>query len=151
MKHITTVALMLNLGVAGSYAQQQPLKMTLSGSKLATTIDLGPNTRTDEVQLAGNGTLGPFTFRGLRTDATIPQSLGRCGDGSGPILRVVAGGGVFRFQDGSLLTGHDDGGFPLRGFRSRGGPPSRYLSDHWWIRTIRGRERQSCVDCDINE
>jgi len=104
MKHITTVALMLNLGVAGSYAQQQPLKMTLSGSKLATTIDLGPNTRTDEVQLAGNGTLGPFTFRGLRTDATIPQSLGRCGDGSGPILRVVAGGGVFRFQDGSLLT-----------------------------------------------
>ena len=51
MKHITTVALMLNLGVAGTYAQQRPLKMTLSGSKLATAIDLGPNTRTDEVQL----------------------------------------------------------------------------------------------------
>jgi hypothetical protein len=48
--------------------------------------------------------LGLFTFRGLRTDETIPQSFGRCGDGSGPIYRVVAGGGVFRFQDGSLLT-----------------------------------------------
>jgi hypothetical protein len=104
MKHITTVALMLNLGVAGIYAQQRPLKMTLSGSKVPTTIDLGPNTSTDEVHLAGNGTLGTFTFRGLRTDETIPQSFGRCGDGSGPILRVVAGGGVFRFQDGSLLT-----------------------------------------------
>jgi hypothetical protein len=104
MKHITTVALILNLGTAGIYAQQQPLKMTLSGSKVATAIDLGPNTRTDEVHLAGNGTLGPFTFRGLRTDGIIPQSFGKCGDGSGPILRVVGGGGVFRFQDGSLLT-----------------------------------------------
>jgi hypothetical protein len=104
MKHITTVALMLNLGVAGIYAQQRPLKMTLSGSKVATTIDLGPNTRTDEVHLAGNSTLGPVTYRGLRADETIPQSVGKCGDGSGPILRVAAGGGVFRFQDGSLLT-----------------------------------------------
>src|SRR5215470_6599199 len=104
MKHITTVALMLNLGVARIYAQQRPLKMTLSGSKVPTTVDLGPNTRTDEVHLAGNGTLGQFTFRGLRADETVPQSFGRCGDGSGPILRVVGGGGVFRFQDGSLLT-----------------------------------------------
>jgi hypothetical protein len=104
MKHMITVALVLNLGVTGIYAQQRPLKMTLSGSKLATMIDLGANTRTDEVHLAGDGTLGVFTFRGLRTDETIPQSFGTCGDGSGPILRVVAGGGAFRFQDGSLLT-----------------------------------------------
>jgi len=104
MKQITTMALMLNLGVAGMYAQQLPVKMTLSGTKVATTINLAPNSRTDEVQLAGNGTLGPFTFRGLRADETQPQSFGRCGDGSGPNLRLVAGGGVFRFQDGSLLT-----------------------------------------------
>jgi len=104
MKHIATLAVMLNLAVAGIYAQQRPLKMTLSGSKVPTTLDLGANTSTDEVQLAGNGTLGEFTFRGLRTDETIPQSFGTCGAGSGPTFRVVAGGGAFRFQDGSLLT-----------------------------------------------
>ena len=103
MKHTATAALMLSLGVASLYAQQRPLKMTFSGSIVATTIDLGPNTITDEEHLAGNGTLGPFTFRKLRTEETSPQSVGRCGDGSGPNFRVVAGGGVFRFQDGSLL------------------------------------------------
>jgi hypothetical protein len=104
MKHLTTLALMINLAVGGIYAQQRPLKMTLSGSKVPTTLDLGANTSTDEVQLAGTGTLGQFTFRGLRTDETIPQSFGICGAGSGPILRVVAGGGAFHFQDGSALT-----------------------------------------------
>jgi hypothetical protein len=92
------------LAIPAAAQKQVPLKMTFSGSKVATTIDLGPNTRTDEVHLAGNSTLGPFTFRGLRADETIPQSFGRCGDGSGPNLRVAAGGGVFRFKDGSLLT-----------------------------------------------
>jgi hypothetical protein len=92
------------LAVPAAAQKQVPLKMTFSGSKVATTTDLGPNTRTDEVHLAGSSTLGPFTFRSLRADETIPQSFGRCGDGSGPSLRVVAGGGVFRFQDGSLLT-----------------------------------------------
>ena len=35
MKHIATVALMLNLGVAGVYAQQRPVKMTFSGTDVA--------------------------------------------------------------------------------------------------------------------
>ena len=100
---ITTVALMLNLGVASLYAQQRPVRMTFSGSKVATSINLGPNTRTDEVHLSGNGTLEPFTFRGLRTDETS-YTFGSCGSGFGPNFRVVAGAGVFRFQNGSLLT-----------------------------------------------
>ena len=62
------------------------------------------NTITDEELLEGSGSLGPFTLRKLRTDETIPQSFGKCGDGAGPNLRIVNGGGVFRFQDGSLLT-----------------------------------------------
>ena len=62
MKHIAIVALMLNLGVAGIYAQQKPVKMTFSGSNVATTIDLKPGTVTDEVHLAGNGTLGHSPF-----------------------------------------------------------------------------------------
>ena len=101
MKHIATVALMLHLGVAGVYAQQRPVKMTFSGSNVATTINLQPNTITDEQIVAGNGTLGPFTFRELHADTTTPQSSSSC---SGPYFLVVAGGGVFRFQDGSLLT-----------------------------------------------
>jgi hypothetical protein len=69
-----------------------------------TAIDVQADTLTDEELLAGDGTLGPFTFRKLRTDETSPQSFGSCGSGFGPSIRVVAGGGVFRFDDGSLLT-----------------------------------------------
>ncbi|MDQ2776747.1 MAG: hypothetical protein M3Y57_17780 [Acidobacteriota bacterium] len=107
---MTAMILTAALALPAAAQKQVPLEMTFSGSKVATTIDLGPNTRTDEVHLAGNSTLGPFTFRSLRADETIPQSFGRCGDGSGPNLRVVAGGGVFRFQDGSLLTATITGG-----------------------------------------
>ena len=104
MKRTATVALMLNLGVASLYAQQRPVEMTFSGSIVPTSINLKPNTITDEELSAGNGTLGNFTFRKLRTDETSPQSFGSCGGGFGPNFRVVAGGGVFRFEDGSLLT-----------------------------------------------
>src|SRR5882762_6314792 len=78
--------------------------MTFSGSMVPTTLNLKPDTITDEEHLAGNGSLGPFTFRKLRTDETSPQSFGSCGNGSGPKIRVVAGGGVLGFQDGSLLV-----------------------------------------------
>ena len=101
MKYIVTVTLMLHLGVACAYAQHKPVKMTFSGSNVATTINLQPNTVTDEHQSAGNGTLGPFTFRELHADTTSPQSSVTC---SGPYFLVVTGAGVFRFQDGSLLT-----------------------------------------------
>ena len=50
---LVLVALMLNLGVAGAYAQQRPVKMTFSGTNVATTINLQPNTVTDETHLAG--------------------------------------------------------------------------------------------------
>jgi hypothetical protein len=33
------------------YAQQRPVRMTFSGSKVATSINLGANTRADEVHL----------------------------------------------------------------------------------------------------
>ena len=80
------------------------VKMAFSGSMVPTSLDVQSDTITDEELLAGNGTLGPFTFRKLRTDETSPQFFGSCGSGVGPSLRVVAGGGVFRFDDGSLLT-----------------------------------------------
>jgi hypothetical protein len=88
----------------GFDSRQAQVKMAFSGSMVPTSIDVQPGTITDEELLAGNGTLGPFTFRKLRTDETSPESFGSCGSGSGPSIRVVAGGGVFRFEDGSLLT-----------------------------------------------
>jgi hypothetical protein len=100
MKHIATVALMLNLSVAAIYAQQKPVHMTFSGTNVATTINLQPGTVTDETHLAGKGTLGAFTFRELHADGPSPQPPAGC---SGPSFAVVAGAGVFRFQDGSLL------------------------------------------------
>ena len=107
MKHIATVALMLNLGVAGVYAQQKPVKMPASGTLEVSTINLQPNTNTDEQNLAGKGTLGPFTFRELHADPASPQPSSTCSPGNAPprlYFPNVAGGGVFRFQDGSLLT-----------------------------------------------
>jgi len=101
VKHITTIALMLNLGVAGVYAQDRPVKMTFSGTNVATTINLQPNTVTDEQHSAGTGTFGQFTFRELHADGPAAQPPIGC---FGPNFAVVAGGGVFRFQDGSLLT-----------------------------------------------
>ena len=104
MKHIATVALMLNLGVAGVYADQKPGTMTFSGTSAASTINLNvPNTTTGEDNFAGNGTLGAFTFRDINAENTIPQQSSTC---SGPTMLyfvMVSGGGVFRFQGGSLL------------------------------------------------
>jgi hypothetical protein len=100
MKKLATVALMFNLGVAGVYAQQQPVKMTFSGTNVATAINLQNNTVTDETHLAGSGSLGQFTFRELHADGTLPQPPSGC---LGPFFGVLAGAGVFHFQDNSLL------------------------------------------------
>lgn len=103
MNHIATVALMLNFGVASIYGQQ-PVTMRFSGTSGASAINLQqPNTTTDEWNVAGNGALGQFTFRNISAETTMPQQSSTC---SGPTMLyfvMVAGGGVFRFQGGSLL------------------------------------------------
>jgi hypothetical protein len=104
MNHIATVTLMLNLGVASIYAQQMPVTMTFSGTTGASAINLQqPNTTTSEWNVAGNSSLGQFTFRNISAETTMPQQSNTC---SGPTVLyfvMVAGGGVFRFQGGSLL------------------------------------------------
>jgi hypothetical protein len=100
VRTLVAVALMLTFGVAGAYAGQKHVKMTFSGTNVATTINLRANTVTDETQLAGDGSLGPFTFRELHADGASPQPPSGC---LGPNFAVVTGTGVFRFQDGSLL------------------------------------------------
>jgi hypothetical protein len=104
MKHTATVALMLTLGVAGVYAQQIPVNMTFSGDGTPSVIDLKhPNTSTSEENLAGSGTQGPFTFRLVRASMAAPQPSTTCSGPTKVYFPNVAGAGLFRFFDGSLL------------------------------------------------
>ena len=47
--------------------------MKFSGTNVATTINLEPNTVTDEQHSAGTGTFGAFTFRELHADGASTQ------------------------------------------------------------------------------
>ena len=109
MKHIATMALMLNLAIASLYAQQTPVIMTFSGTAAATTINLGTNTPTTEYNLSGNGMFGQFTFRMVSAGGSSPQQSSACPSPKLYFLEI-AGGGVFRFEDGSLLNVHLTGG-----------------------------------------
>jgi hypothetical protein len=107
MKHLGTVALMLNLGVATVYAQQ-PVKMTFSGTEGASAINLQVadthtgDKHTGEFNFAGKGTLGSFTFRNVEANGDFPQQSSSC-QANQVYVETIAGAGVFRFQDGSLL------------------------------------------------
>jgi hypothetical protein len=104
MKYTATVALMLTLGTAGVYAQQNPVNMTFSGNGTPSVIDLKhPNTGTSEENLEGNGTQGPFTFRLVKASANAPQPSTTCAGPTKFYFPNVAGAGLFRFFDGSLL------------------------------------------------
>ena len=102
MKYLATVALILNLGVAPAYAQDESVKMSFSGNGGPSVIDLKqPDSNNVEENVAGTGTLGPFTFRDIRAAATSPQPSSTC---SGAFFPSATGGGILRFQDGSLLN-----------------------------------------------
>ena len=107
MNRTITVALMLLVGVQAAYAQKA-VKMKYSGSNVATTINLQDGTVTDEELLAGHGPLGAFTYRELHADTNNPQASSTCS--TGPYFPVVTGAGVFRFEDGSLMTVNVTGG-----------------------------------------
>src|SRR3954452_10579247 len=103
MKLTITIALMLGLGVGSGYAQQIHVNMTFSGNGGSSAIDLKQaNSNNVEENVAGNGTLGSFTFRDIRAAAMAPQPSTTC---SGAFFPARAGGGgILRFQDGSLLN-----------------------------------------------
>jgi hypothetical protein len=111
MKHTVTMVLMLTLGAAGVHAQQTAVNMTFSGDGGPSVIDLlHPNTSTGEENLAGNGTLGPFTFRLVKASEAAPQPSTTCTGPTKFYFPNVAGAGLFRFFDGSLLTVNLTGG-----------------------------------------
>ena len=101
MKHGMTIAMVLFLASTSAYAQQTPIKMTFSGNAGAGPIDLKqPSANTSEENLNGKGTLGSFSFRLIKASAVAPQPSTTC---SGVFFPNTAGGGLFRFEDGSLL------------------------------------------------
>jgi hypothetical protein len=100
MKHIATVALMFNLALAGAYAQQKSVNMTFSGTSAPSTVNLQyPGTNNSEDNTAGNGTLGPFTFRNVRAINAVPEPSSTCSGPTKVFFSSVAGAGVFSFQD----------------------------------------------------
>lgn len=102
MKRLATMAIGLTFAIANVYAQRIPVKMAFSGTGAASPIDLKqPNTNTAEENVAGSGTLGTFVFRDVRAVALSPQPSSTC---SGIFFPSTAGAGIFRFEDGSLLT-----------------------------------------------
>jgi hypothetical protein len=105
MKYTAAVALMLNLGVATLYAEQHSVRMAYSGTSGPSAVNLQqPGTQTLEENFAGNSALGPFTFRIISAETSSPQQPpSNCSGSSNIYFTRVAGAGVLRFQDGSLL------------------------------------------------
>lgn len=104
MKYLASLMLMFALGVAGARAQQATVSMKFSGTAANSVVNLQqPNSSMDEDNFAGNGALGPFTVRNIRSLPNSPTPSSSC---SGPTLlhfTETLGGSVVRFQDGSLL------------------------------------------------
>ena len=86
-------------------ARAQQVKMAYSGTSGASAVNLQqPGTVTVEENFEGNGALGPFTVRIISAETTSPQQPTSTCSGPYNIYFIrVAGAGVFRFQDGSLL------------------------------------------------
>ena len=105
MKHLATVALILAFGVASAHAQSESVKMRLSGTSAPSTINLQqPNTSNDGDNFAGEGTLGSFTVTVVRAISNAPGTSNTCSGTNLLFLQELAGAGVFRFRDGSLLN-----------------------------------------------
>jgi hypothetical protein len=105
MKRLATVALMLVLAVATAYARDEPVKLKFSGVSDTSPNNLQqPDTSNDGDNFAGEGTLGKFNVRLVRAISNTPGSSSTCAGPDDLFFTELAGGGVFRFEDGSLLN-----------------------------------------------
>jgi hypothetical protein len=104
MKHLATVALILNLGVVAAYAQDESVKMTFSGSSALSGVSLQqPNASIEGDGFAGKGTFGSFTVANVRAISNSPGTSSTCSGSNQLFLPELGGTGVFHFRDGSLL------------------------------------------------
>ncbi|MDE3136216.1 MAG: hypothetical protein KGL59_06560 [Acidobacteriota bacterium] len=97
----------MGCGAVGVYAQQHDPTMQSSGPEFVTAYNVQENTTTCEEKLAGEGSLGQFTYRGLRVDSNDFTVTDACPNGN---LQVAGGAGIFRFSDGSLMSVNVTGG-----------------------------------------
>ncbi|MGO9339656.1 MAG: hypothetical protein ACLPH3_18740 [Terracidiphilus sp.] len=99
------IAAVFTLGIASTFVYaEDPVKMTFSGTAANSVINLQqPNTSDDEDTFAGTGTLGSFTLRNVRAISDSPTTSSTCSGPDDLYFTETAGGGVFRFKDGSLL------------------------------------------------
>ena len=152
MRHLTTVALMLNLGIASLYAQQpgeehsgaSRVRMRFSGSTMSTALAIAPNTLNHESQVAGNSSLGPFTYRGLWADDPLAV-LRQLRQRFRPDYSSGGRRGGVSLRRRKSLDGPAHGGNSVRGYlgsRASGGPPVRDLSDHRRNRPFRRCRRE---------
>ena len=142
MKHLAFATLMLNLGAASVYAQQRPVTGTFSGTAAPSTVVLHQSAQsTGEYQFDGNGTLGPFSFRAFTASAPAQKPLGSTCAIYGS---VVAGAGVFRLQDGSLLMGNSAQGTDCIVFLPTG--PVAYCTRTFKIARGTGRFKNAAGD-----
>jgi hypothetical protein len=106
MKQLSNFALVLAFAVS-MHAEEVQVQMTFSGSvsTLAPPINLvsSGNGPVNATSFAGTGSLGPFTSHGVSANTTMPTGFGCAGPNS-LLFTFVAGAGVYRFQDGGLLT-----------------------------------------------
>ena len=107
IKQLSNLALMLTLGVASIYGHEISASMTFSGTSANSANNLQePDTSNDEDNFAGKSNLGAFTVRLVRAIANSPTVSNSCSGADQLYLLERAGGGVFRFQGGSLLYVH---------------------------------------------
>jgi len=103
-KRLAVVALILNLGVVAAHADDKSVKMTFSGTSETGATNLQqPDTSNDADTFSGESTLGSFTVRNIRAISNSPGTSSTCSGATKLFFPELAGAGVFRFQDGSLL------------------------------------------------
>ncbi len=119
MKLLATAALMLNFGVAGIYAESVSVNLAVSGTTANSTVQLTPGTPASEYNLAGGGIFDPFTLRVVNSSAPSATPPSTCSGPTKLYREAVAGAGVLRSGDGSLLTVNLTGGSDCIDFVAR--------------------------------
>jgi hypothetical protein len=112
MKRISIFMLAVASGAAGIHAEEsQPVRMTFSGSGTYPTVAAPPvnlatggNSSLSDLTVAGDGSFGPFTLHEVAATTPSPTSAGCAAPDLSAAFAFVKAAGVYRFQDGSLLT-----------------------------------------------
>jgi hypothetical protein len=110
MKHIWTFVLVL-MSSASIQARELHVNMTYSGSITGPIVSAPPlslvpggNSPLTDLTVAGDGSFGPFTLHEVAATTTSPTSFGCAAPDNSAAFTFVKAAGIFRFQDGSLLT-----------------------------------------------